>query len=376
MTLNKPTRRPGRPPLLAPAPTLLGLLIASGGASPLQAQFEFGSEADDFAITLDPLIQGRYAIERGDEGTTTEFDFRRAWLDTTGTLFHPDLSFRLQPDFSSGELSMRDVWLQYALTESLDLRAGQFTVPFGLPRDIGGPNRLFTELSIAGNQFEVPAGRDTGVTLLGGDGDDRAWAIGVFDGRGRLDQRDDRPSTSGHLFSARGAWAPVGTLPRDNTTVGKPVEHTVAHGVGLQAANRNHLRDWTRGRENQVNQQRADWVTATADSVVKFARTAISVAAFRRDVSPDHGPSYHDLGAELELAQALPWEGLEVAARHAVLRHDAGDDLGTDERWQREWGAGLNWYHRGQRQKTQLMWLDRDAGTSDWELHLQHQFRF
>ncbi|WP_019583431.1 porin [Thioalkalivibrio sp. ALE16] len=376
MTLNKPTRRPGRPPLLAPAPTLLGLLIASGGASPLQAQFEFGSEADGFAITLDPLIQGRYAIERGDEGTTTEFDFRRAWLDTTGTLFHPDLSFRLQPDFSSGELSMRDVWLQYALTESLDLRAGQFTVPFGLPRDIGGPNRLFTELSIAGNQFEVPAGRDTGVALLGGAADDRAWAIGVFDGRGRLDQRDDRPSTSGHLFSARGAWAPVGAVPRDNTTLGQAVKRTVGLGAGVQAASRNHLRDWSRGIEDTVANQRADWVTATADAVVKFGHTSLSLAAFRRDVSPNRTANYHDLGAELELAQSLPVEGLEFAARHAVLRHDAGDDLDGDERWQREWGAGLNWYHRGQRQKTQLMWLDRDTDTSNWEMHLQHQFRF
>ncbi len=271
---------------------------------------------------------------------------------------------------------MRDIWLQYALGEHLGLRAGQFTVPFGLSRDIGGPNRLFTELSIAGNQFEVPAGRDTGIALLGGAGDDSAWAIGVFDGRGRLDQRDDRPSTSGHLFSARGAWAPVGMVPRDNTTVGQAVERTVALGVGVQAANRNHLRDWSRGVEDTVDNQRADWVTTTADAVIKFGHTSLSLAAFRRDVSPDQTASYHDLGAELELAQSLPMEGLEFAARHAVLRHDAGDDLGTDERWQREWGAGLNWYHRGQRQKTQLMWFDRDADTSDWELHLQHQFRF
>ena len=365
--------RPGRPAVPALA-TLC--LVTAAGITPAQAGFEFGDAEDSLQVTLDPLIQGRYSYERDPDGSSSEFDFRRAWLDTSGTLFHPELSFRLQPDFSSGEVSMRDIWLQYGPGEHLGLRAGQFTVPFGLARDIGGPNRLFTELSIAGNQFEIPAGRDTGLALLGGAGDDRAWAVGIFDGRGRLDQRDNRPSTSGHLFSARGAWAPVGSVPRDNTTVGRAVERTVALGAGLQAASRNHLRDWSRGQEDTVDRQRADWVTATADAVVKFGHTSLSLAAFRRDVSPDRTASYHDLGAELELGQSLPLEGLEFAARHAVLRHDAGDDLDGDERWQREWGAGLNWYHRGQRQKTQLMWLDRDTDTSNWQLHLQHQFRF
>ncbi|WP_019612391.1 porin [Thioalkalivibrio sp. AKL7] len=365
--------RPGRHAV--PALATFCLMTATSLA-PAQAGFDFSDAEDGLQVTLDPLVQGRYSYNRDPDGSRSEFDFRRAWLDSSGTLFHPDLSFRLQPDFSSGELSMRDVWLQYALGESLSLRAGQFTVPFGLPRDIGGPNRLFTELSIAGNQFEVPAGRDTGVALLGGAADDRAWALGVFDGRGRLDQRDERPSTSGHLLSARSAWAPVGAVPRDNTTVGQAVEHTVALGAGVQAASRNHLRDWSRGLEGTVEHQRADWVTATADAVVKFGHTSLSLAAFRRNVSPDRTTSYHDLGAELELAQSLPVAGLELAARHAVLRHDADDDLESDERWQREWGAGLNWYHRGQRQKTQLMWLDRDNDTSNWELHLQHQFRF
>ncbi|WP_018948540.1 porin [Thioalkalivibrio sp. ALMg11] len=371
--MNDTHLRPGRHAI----PVLATLyLMTAASIAPAQANFEFGDAEDGLQVTLDPLIQGRYSYARAPDGSTSEFDFRRAWLDTQGTLFHPDLRFRLQPDFSSGELSMRDIWMQYAFRDNLGLRLGQFTVPFGLPRDIGGPNRLFTELSVPGNQFEVPAGRDTGVTLLGGDGEAWAWAAGVFDGRGRLDQRDDRPATSGHLFSARGAWAPVGEIPRDNTTLGRAVERTVALGAGLQAADRNHLRDWSRGLEDTVDRQRSDWVTATADAVIKFGHTSLSLAAFRRDVSPNHASSYHDLGAELELAQSLPVDGLEVAARHAVLRHDAGDDLEGDARWQREWGAGLNRYHRGQRQKTQLMWLDRDADRSDWELHLQHQFRF
>jgi phosphate-selective porin OprO and OprP len=353
------------------------LSVLAGGA---HAQFSLTNDQGETVLSVSPLIQGRFEATRGPDETTTEFNFRRAWLDTRGQLFNPDLTFRLQPDFSSGELSMRDAWVEYAVTEAWSVRMGQYTVPFALARDIGGPNRLLTELSHAANQFQVPQGRDTGVTLLGSFAEGR-WSVdmGVFDGRGRLDRRDNRPATSGHLFSARAAHALVGTIPSHNATLGRAVPSTLAVGGGLQAANRNHLRDWSLGLADDIAERRADWLALTIDVMFKQGRTAISGALFERQVSPDSLSGYRDRGGEVELAHALPMEGLEAAVRHALMRRDIGNELADApgaRGWEREWGAGVNWYHDGQRWKTQAFWIARDDAEADWEFHLQHQVRF
>lgn len=355
----------------------LYLFLVLGLATPAHAQFHIAeSEAGD--ITLGAVLQPRYAYTSLPGESESEFSFRRAWLDLRGQLAHPDLSFRFQPDFG-GTVTMRDVWAEYNLTESWGLRLGQYTVPFALPRDIGGPNRTFTELSRAANNMQVPQGRDVGVGL-GGSGERWSLSMGVFDGRGRLDRRgSDRPSTSGVLGSVRGAFAVIGAVPRHNNTQGQLAAPTVAVGAGAQGAARNHLRDWSLGGTPDVEHQRADWYTGTVDAVVKGGPFAGSVALFQRHVDPDNFRSYRDQGGELELALAIPAVSVEIAARGATLKRDVNerlDHFDDSDEWQTEWGAALNLYHDGHNNKTQLTWTSRDDANADWEVHLQHQIRF
>lgn len=330
------------------------------------------------------LIQPRAEYERrsADEDS---FDgrFRRAWLDLRGEIHDPNLYFRFQIDVS-GSASARDIWMEYRPGPVWRFRLGQYTVPFARSRAVGGPNRTFTEISIAANEFQVPQGRDTGAGVFGTDPGGR-WAISahLMDGRGRLDRRDDdRPSSRGALASARGDYALLGRVPSHTATLGERAERpALTVGAGLVGANRNVLRDWSLGAEATAEEQEADWGAATVDITSRTGPFALTLAGYQRRVALGSGPRYWDHGYEAEIAAALPCVTQELAVRRATLRRDVDGDLSdnVDEAGQqREWSAGWTAYHDGHRRKTQLFILrTRGAGHhDDWAAHAQHQIRF
>ncbi|WP_091639171.1 porin [Aquisalimonas asiatica] len=358
---------------VASAVLACGVTTAGAGEIPL------GSDGDAGSLSFGGLLQPRLEYDRRDDGDhRAEATLRRAWLDIRGELPGYGLTFRMQTDVG-GSASVRDLWLQYALGDSWGLRMGQYTAPFALSRSVGGPNRTFTEIGVAANNFQIPQGRDTGLGLLGGVGDGR-WeaSINVFDGRGRLDSRGDRPSTDGGLVTARAAYAPVGAVPSHTSTLGNTRQPAaLSFGVGGMAAADNHLRDWTLGDNDDVP---ADWATGTVDVAASLGPVTGTAAAFQRRVSPDEGSGYDDQGWEAELAVALPVVDQEVALRRSVLRRDVNDDRpdASERGGQREWSAGWTAFHDGHAWKTQVFAVRTRGGDqpSDWQAHVQHQLRF
>jgi phosphate-selective porin OprO and OprP len=368
-----------------------GVLVVAHADQPSGPAGDAGAPRAE--ISIGGLIQGRYGYERLREAEdVTELSLRRAFLDLRGSLVDPSLTFRFQLDVSDGEARLRDLWIRYRVRNEWHLQLGQFVLPFGLPRSIAGPLRLVTELSIAGNEFEIPQGRDVGI-MLQRCGNEGRWQMagGVFDGRGRLDLRDERPASSGLLLSARFVYAIVGAVPADNVTLGRPMENALAVGFGIQHANRNALRDWRLGTSTDTGPANAvaTWTSHTVDAVLKHGRVMVSAALFERRVSATDRAPYVDRGGELELAFAAPFWNLEPAIRYALIEKDTRGHLRQaavaqnrlDEYLRatgrsREWAAGINVYHREHRHKTQLFWFDHDRRETDWTVHLQHQLRF
>lgn len=358
------------------------LAVSAFGASAGAAEVPLGRDGEAGTLSFGGLIQPRAEYDRRADGDhRSEASLRRAWLDIRGELPEHGIIFRMQTDVS-GSASVRDIWLQYAIGDAWALRMGQYTAPFALSRSVGGPNRTFTELGVAANQFQIPQGRDIGLGFLGSAPDGR-WeaSVNVFDGRGRLDSRSDRPSTDGGLVTTRAAFAPVGEVPSHTATLGNTRQPTaLAVGVGAMAAADSYLRDWSLGAQPDVNDQLADWAVGTVDLAASHGPVTWTAAVFHRQVSPDVGESYTDQGWEAEVAVALPVVAQEIAVRRSELRRDVSDDRpgAPDRGGRREWSAGWNAYHDGHTRKTQIFAVRTRGGdeASDWQAHVQHQLRF
>jgi phosphate-selective porin OprO and OprP len=85
-------------------------------------------------------------------------------LQVEGTLFKR-LEFEVSREFGDADEPERDAFANLRISRALELRAGQFKVPFGRDALIGGANLDFVYRSLAGRQ--LAPGRDLGVMAHG-----------------------------------------------------------------------------------------------------------------------------------------------------------------------------------------------------------------
>ena len=141
-------------------------------------------------------IQLRY---QWDDANESSFSVRRARLDFKGDIA-PKLDYRLQVEFAS-KVQIVDAFIQYKPFRQLNLKAGQYKVPFSIENTEYVPLKFeFIEYPMAlrklmgfseviGGETLSATGRDMGLTLYGGFGkrDGRnliSYDLGVFNGSG------------------------------------------------------------------------------------------------------------------------------------------------------------------------------------------------
>jgi phosphate-selective porin OprO and OprP len=334
--------------------------------------FFLRSADENFRLNIGGWVQARYAYERDSEGEdTSSFLIRRARLDIRGHVISPNLTFRIMPDLSR-TATLRDAWINYAFKRTLQVRAGQFTVPFQWHRYVSPRRQHFAERSVPSETFGFPNGRDVGV-MLHGAGEDRRWGYGVgfFDGAGR---NVARSNSDGNMASGRFSYALFGQLPREESDFGWSEEPMLAVGIGGQGAWRNEVRAWDLGRSAAGN-QRADWVTGTAD--LRFAWRGFSIASegHLRRVDPDDSAvsSYDGWAGVVSAGYMIVPGRYEIVGRYSELRLDR-DARDTRER---EWGVGLNIYHAAHDWKTRINLLRRGfAGRHELGFLVEHHVEF
>jgi len=152
-------------------------------------------------IKLSGYTQARWQYYPDADEGNNEFLVRRARIQL-GAQPDPRTEVELQLDMGEGDVTVRDAWVQYDLTEAGDwrIRAGQQKVPFGFETPQSSSSRIPLERNWVSRRF-VDGERDTGAVVYWTDPEDlplfdqikkEAWgegdygtvAVGLFNGQG------------------------------------------------------------------------------------------------------------------------------------------------------------------------------------------------
>jgi len=341
-----------------------GLMTTIGHAQPDESApplagwdrgFYLAAPDDAFRLTLGGWIQPRYEyVSQDGAEDTSSFTMRRVRLDFRGHAIVPELTFRVMSEHGRTS-NLRDAWINYAHDRALQVRIGQFTVPFQWHRHVGPRRQHFAERGVPSETFGADAGRDIGVMAHGNLAGNRvAYGAGLFDGAGR---NVDRSNSAGNMASARLTWAVLGALPREESDYAHSASPQLSLGGGVQGAWRNERRDWDLGRSEAGN-TRADWITGTVDARLAWQGFSLATDGYLRTVDPDDDAvdSYEGWGAGATAGYFVRPGRCELVARWSHLRLDRE----ARETRHEEWGAGLNLYHGGHDWKTRVNYLVHD----------------
>jgi phosphate-selective porin OprO/OprP len=340
------------------------------------------------SLTLRARVQLRDTVAVQDGSATNEVTVRTVRLIAAGNLLRPELTWFVQlalgpADFEPGNASpVFDAYLEYAATRDLQLRVGQFFVPFDRARTV----REFALQFVDRQQVvtELNLDRDIGVMVFSSDlfglGGRLAYQVGLFGGSGRNRSGFDRPE---FLYVGRLMVRPLGPLDDD---VEGDLERRAAPklAVGLAGA-------FNHGATRVRSTTGASYVLGTFD----YVHLAADMVFKWRGLS---------LLAEV-LYRASPLASREGVIAGAAAREDSRSGLGylvqaglmvTDRvectaRWDqlvvlrptdpsferlvrtqgREVGVGLNVYFNGHQLKAQADWALRFGDAA----HPSHLFR-
>jgi phosphate-selective porin OprO and OprP len=344
--------------MVALAAALLGVGggdLSAQVAIPIEAPQE-GAAPRVLSLTLAGWVQPRYEYFHSDaEEDASSFLLRRARLDVQGSVFDRRLTFRIMPELAR-TANLRDAWVDYAFSPALRLRAGQFSVPFQWHRFVAPRTQHFAERGVPSETFGFPNGRDVGVMLHGRNaGQTAQWGAGLFDGAGR---NVARSNSTGHMASVRLGRALTGSLPREEVDLAHSPAPQLSLGLGVQGATRSEVAAWSLGRSATGN-ERADWLTGTADLHLRWRGLSLAGDAYLRRVRPDDGAvePYTGSGGMISAGYTLVPRRLDVVGRWSSLRLDSG----ARDTAHRQWGGGVNLYLVGHDAKLRVQYLSDEA---------------
>lgn len=337
--------------------------------------FTVTTEDGKYSTTVRARFQMRETVTgQGVEGAprrwTQEQHVRTVRLFLQGHILDPDLKYTLQlafggNDFEAGSSSpLFDAWVEYTALRDLNIRVGQFFVPFDRARTIRESSLQFVDRPIIIGELTLD--RDMGLMLSSNDflgqGGLLSYNLGFFGGEGR---NRFGTSTPGLLYVARFAVRPFGAFDDD-------VEGD------LQRLPKPRLMVGVAGAYNQkTNRQRSttgttfafgtfDYVHADVDAVFKYLGLSVLAELLYRDASPHFREgttngqparewSRSGWGYILQAGYMLTSK-LEATGRFDLQRVKPDSDptlLAQVDQQGREVGAGLNLYLNGHALKVQ-----------------------
>ncbi len=327
-------------------------------------------------LNIGGRIQPRFEFERREgEDNISQARFRRLRVDFRGHVIDENLTFRIMPELRDNA-RLDTAYVNYRFSDAVQIRVGQYNVPFAWERDSSSSRHQLTERSTAHNEFQWPGGggKDVGATLHGRLADDVRYAAGVFGGGGRNLSGE---STEGIMVSGRVTWSPLGEYPGSEALV-QPVEGTnLSFGAGAWYANQSAVRDWYPWDDDE--DQTAHAFANTLDAQWQKGRFSASAAVFFRQVNPreDGFSTFDGFGFNVQGGYLILPERLFGGLRYS----QAAPDDTVDEGKTREVLGGIQFYHKGHRSKVHLEagWAQRHDA-DDWRdtevVRMQYQLLF
>ncbi|HXG58650.1 MAG TPA: porin [Thermoanaerobaculia bacterium] len=319
-------------------------------------------ETERASLTLSNRIQFRFTHEDPDSGNGKDsFRIRRAKTKLDGWLYKKNLTWELQLNWADTSSSLEDANINYAFSRALQIKGGQFKVPFGRQELTSSGSQQFVDRSIVSSEFAK--GRDAGVQIWGLSRDNRfEWRAGAFNGNGRNASSNDNGALQYDARVTFQPWGDVKYSESDFESSGRPLlavavqyEHNDRHGA-------------TAG--NDVSR-----AIAGGDVAFKYRGISAFGEFFHRDNHPESGPDSASDGWNVQAGIFVVPRTIEVAARYATW--DPSDRAAHDRRT--ESGIALNWFINKHNLKLQsdLRRIEHQAaGTSDLEARMQLQFIF
>lgn len=355
-----------------------------------------------FQLTVRPRIQLRTALNHKKEGRDElEVNVRTLRLTFAGYALVPELKYTIQlafggGDFDNGSASpIFDAFVEYVGVRDLNVRVGQFFVPFDRARTIREFALQFVDRQNVVRELSMD--RDVGVMLsssdLGGLGSRLAYNIFIGGGDGRNRFADSKnpygPQRPGVLFVGRLTVRPFGAFDDDQegdlTRAAKPRLALGVAGAYNLASTRDRS---TLGNTYTVSAY--DYAHAAADLVFKLRGFSLLAEVLWREADSDSHASTvaasgstpakttteYSRSAWGYFAQAgqLVTRQLELTARFEELHAKKGTDpalvKATKGDAGRQVGGGLNYYLNGHAFKIQSDYFYVFAAQSDKAAHV------
>jgi phosphate-selective porin OprO/OprP len=292
----------------------------------------------------------------------------RARTEFAGWLHSERLSYEAQFDWAEGpELQDLYVALDLLRDGGLEIKAGQFKVPFSRQRLTSSGSQQFVDRSIVVDEFAE--GRDIGVQVSGLAADARVeYRLGVFNGAGQNALAD----VGGLQYNGRMVFQPFGALEYAEGDVSSSDVPRLAVAGNVEYNAARNLR--TDGRTRRV---------IGADAALHYRGVSLLGEVYRRDLSREFAPTASSTGYVIQAGYFVIPRRLEVAGRLSTWEPrelDTPADVGQDvEAGEHEAGLAIGYFLNDHNLKLQsdVRRLGRPGGTREaYEVRVQFQVVF
>ncbi|WP_157069019.1 porin [Sandaracinus amylolyticus] len=312
-----PPVAPAAPPPVAPATPSVAVTAEPGRGLTV-------SMGDAFSGSIRARLQVRATLRIDDDQVDTGIEIRTARLWWTGHVLHPDVRYGLQlalgaNDFEPGNPSpIFDAFLELRQLRELNVRIGQFFVPFDRARTI----REFALQTVDRTDVvrELTLDRDVGVVLQSTDflglGGALSYFLGVFggDGRNRLGATPD----AGLLYTARVSVRPFGGFDDDSEgDLARSPSPRLAIGAGFGFNHRSDRPRSTTGVPYQF--ARFDYAHLAGDLVFKWAGVSLLAEIVWRESTS--GDFVEQTDADGQVTREYSRSGWGYLAQVGVMLH-------------------------------------------------------
>ncbi len=365
----------------APAPAPAPEVKAEAQKEPKTAGYDKGffiqSPDGKYKIVFNGYAQFHLEYDREEGKNNIGFRVRRARLSWAGNLAGKNLTYKFQIDLVKfkDELLL-DAYMNYKFYEALEVRFGQFTIPWIRQHQISSSAQEFVDRSLASNEFlvfhdtdsdkdgvpdkRIRNGRDIGLMIHGKPFDKKLeYQAGIFNGSGT-----NSVNINNHMvYSARAVYNIRGQAGYEEGDYAYTEDPALYFG----SSGNYFVSDLTNDKVTQFG----------AETGLKWKGLSVQGEFFYRNTKPGDTTltKTNDFGYYAQAGYFVVKKKLELAARASmVFLEGIQNDKG-------EFQAGLNYFILGQYLKMQTDYSVLPTNTKDgvqtaqkWRLRLQTKF--
>jgi len=322
------------------------------------------SVGDEFKLNFSAYMQLQHILRDNDAADNVNtFKVAKGRLRWSGFMYNPKFTYLIQlevadpnKDDGTKDTSLKDAWLNVRHYKNMQVKIGQYFVPFNRQQTTFFAVLQFVDTSFVSKKFNANQTnpRDIGI-MVSGEHQKFGYSVGIFNGNGI--NRAAENNNSQMLTVGRVRYNPFGKMPTSESDIAHTATPLLT--LGASAA-------FDAGNEDGVSGS-AD--TYGLEVVFKHQGKSAQAEYFHRDV--DNNPK--DKGLYIQGGLFLVPKKVEVVARYGTFM------AGQDNQDEDELTAGVNFFFAGHKRKLQIdvSQISKEAGdTDDLLVRTQYQIAF